>query len=138
MICFLFTKIVATEEREAIVAYFTMVARDKITGRAVEVHKIDPQTEREKQLFNLGEENKSKRMKTAEQSLMKRPPSDAENLLIHSIFLKMRNREKPKNFCHSAVDNLNISLEQNERPMNSSQMKTTRLMYPQQRTTRRI
>ena len=45
-------------------------------------------TEAERALFEEGETNKTKREQERKQSLMKQPPSDAESLNIHQLFLK--------------------------------------------------
>jgi len=107
-----------------------MVARDKITGKPAEVHKIQPATEREKALFKLGEENKERRKHYTESSLMKQPPNEEEKVIIHNIFLKMR-ESRSSVICDP--NNLNTVLDNNERFMNSSMHNTTRLMYPQNR-----
>jgi acyl-coenzyme A thioesterase 9 len=116
---------------------FTMVAREKHGNSAAPIHSIEPQTEEEKELFNMGEENRQRRKLVAEHSLEKKPPNDEERDLIHSIFIKLREQERR---------NMNVDLSQwlgstselefeNQhcKFIDSTVLKNTLLMFMQQR-----
>lgn len=105
----------------AMVAYFMMVARDKYTNEAAPVHRLEPETEMDKQLYQIGEENKQRRKAASAQSLTVHPPSQEEAKLIHEVFLE---RQKQKRLRILNTDDV---------PMKSTRMQSTNLMHPQQR-----
>jgi acyl-coenzyme A thioesterase 9 len=108
-------------ETQAMVAYFMMVARDKYTNQAAPVHRLEPETEDDRYLYDMGEENKQRRKVTAAQSLSLHPPNPEEAKLIHDIFLTHQKNQK-----------LGI-VDPDIVPMKSTVTESTKIMQPQQR-----
>ncbi|KAL1626068.1 hypothetical protein SLS54_002902 [Diplodia seriata] len=103
---------------------FTMVSLDPGTKRPVNVNAIVPETEEEKQLFALGEQNSKHRKELKTNSLIKHTPNDLESDLIHALWQKQLQ-------YHDPMDPL-------RRPSNVYFMKDTKLqtaniMQPQYR-----
>ncbi|OJD33621.1 acyl-coenzyme a thioesterase 9 [Diplodia corticola] len=103
---------------------FTMVSLDPGTKRPVNVNAIVPETEEEKQLFALGEQNSKHRKELKTNSLIKHTPNDLESDLIHALWQKQLQ-------YHDPMDPL-------RRPSNVHFMKDTKLqtasiMQPQYR-----
>ncbi|KAF9941494.1 hypothetical protein BGZ65_002863 [Modicella reniformis] len=71
-----------------LVARFTMVARDAVTGKAAQVNPMLLQNDAEKKLFQMGEDHKARKRFAAEQALTKRPPTEEERFLIHDLYLE--------------------------------------------------
>ncbi|KAI9297069.1 Thioesterase/thiol ester dehydrase-isomerase [Neoconidiobolus thromboides FSU 785] len=69
-------------------AKFTMVARDKYTKRASQLHPLLVRGDREKKLFNDGLASKARKMATVQKSLTKAPPTAEERLLVHDLYLE--------------------------------------------------
>ena len=109
------------KEQKAMVAYFMMVARDKYTNKAVPVHSLSPETEQDKKLYRLGEENKQRRKATGDQSLTISPPSSEEAKLIHELFLEQQKQKRMRLVSSEDV------------PMSQTVVDSTYLMQPQQR-----
>ncbi|KAI8514049.1 Acyl-coenzyme A thioesterase 9, mitochondrial [Branchiostoma belcheri] len=86
-------------------ACFVMVARDPINKGSAFVHRVVPETEEDKALFQLGESHKKMRKEQTLQSLFRQPPTAEERQSIHDIFLStlnpksvsFRDRVKPEN-----------------------------------------
>jgi len=70
-----------------LIAYFTMVATDVETKKAIPVNRLVPETELEHKRFEQGEENKKRRLQAAAQSLLNQPPTSEEGLIIHDLFM---------------------------------------------------
>jgi len=68
-----------------VIATFTMVAM--FDGKPAAVNRLIPQTECEKQLFELGEKNSMMRKGLSKASLFTQPPTPEEQQVIHSIFM---------------------------------------------------
>lgn len=69
-------------------ATFLMVARNPVTKKSYPVNPLQLETEEDKKLFELGEQNKIKRQEEANKTLLRVPPSEEERLVIHDIFLQ--------------------------------------------------
>ncbi|KAL6075985.1 Thioesterase/thiol ester dehydrase-isomerase [Balamuthia mandrillaris] len=67
-----------------ILATFTMVAT--FEGRPAPVNRLNPQTEQEKLLYALGQDNKQWRKQWAKEALHVQPPTLEEQQLIHQFF----------------------------------------------------
>lgn len=67
--------------------YFTMVARDPVTGKAHTVNRLVPQTEQEKRRQLEGDRNKEERLAAKASSLTARLPTQEELEMIHSFFI---------------------------------------------------
>ncbi|KAF0972861.1 hypothetical protein FDP41_009110 [Naegleria fowleri] len=120
------------------VAYFVMVALDKATNKSTKIHTIIPQTEEDKFLFEMGKENQARRKAMSESSLMKKPPSDDERLLIHDIFLQ---KMKQPHISHDSESNgpaiHYLSLDGGEPqaciPMSMTKQNNIMIMHPTNR-----
>lgn len=135
------------EWKTCMTATFVMVAREKFNNVAAPVHKIEPETEREKELYRQAEKNMQRRKKAAEESLEKRPPNDEERDLIHRIFLKIKEKQGGQGDWHQwfekqdrlsalspspAAEQLDIDVTQ-QRFIHTTVLQNTKIMFPQQR-----
>ncbi|KAH9503390.1 Helicase SKI2W [Bulinus truncatus] len=75
------------EITKVITAKYLFVAVSSETNKPGVVNPLDPQTPEEKELFQLGEENRKRRQKEDMLSLLKSPPTEQERLIIHDLFL---------------------------------------------------
>ncbi|GJJ70544.1 acyl-coenzyme A thioesterase 9 [Entomortierella parvispora] len=78
-----------------LVARFTMVARDAITGKAAQVNPMLLQNDTEKKLFQMGEDHKAKKRVATDSALTKRPPTQEERFLIHDLYLEYSKYDDP-------------------------------------------
>lgn len=106
-------------------AKYLFALRHPLTNKAVFINPLDPQSPEEKAAFQLGEENKKKRLLEDTISLLKTPPSEKERLIIHDLFL-------------STIDQQSGTLKVKVKPKNTIWMEDTKLSsiiicYPQQR-----
>lgn len=92
-------------------AKFTMVARDPIKKTALKVPKLQPETEEEKRLFDLGEQLKAKKI-TSAASLSKTLPTPDERLIIHDLWLKSLENQKAKWMSDTVVQSLHTMYPQ--------------------------
>ena len=69
-------------------ARFTMVGRDAKTRGSAPVNRLVLESEHERKLFALGEENKTRRMERGAISLSKQKPNDSEMRLVHELYLE--------------------------------------------------
>ncbi|KAF9180335.1 hypothetical protein BGZ51_006053 [Haplosporangium sp. Z 767] len=79
-----------------LVARFSMVARDALTGKAAQVNPLLLQNDAEKKLFQMGEENKARKRLASESALTKRPPTEEERFLIHDLYLEYSKYDDPQ------------------------------------------
>jgi len=110
-------------------AVFVMVARHPLnTGGAV-INSLDIVTEEEKEIFNIGLENKNRRQAMKNESLFSHPPTEDEKSLIHDFFIKtvdhkqmsFKARIKPENsvwFEDAKLKNLLICQPENRNRFN--------------------
>ncbi|KAG0230228.1 hypothetical protein BGW42_001095 [Actinomortierella wolfii] len=71
-----------------LVARFSMVARDALTGKAAQVNPMLLQNDVEKKLFQMGEDHKARKRVASDSALTKRPPTQEERFLIHDLYLE--------------------------------------------------
>ncbi|KNE61261.1 hypothetical protein AMAG_07004 [Allomyces macrogynus ATCC 38327] len=71
-------------------AKFTMVARDPLTNKAVQVNPLVLDTDEERRLYSMGAELRSRKKLAATTSLFKQPPTPEERLVIHDLWLQSR------------------------------------------------
>ncbi|KAJ3366014.1 Acyl-coenzyme A thioesterase 9, mitochondrial [Allomyces javanicus] len=71
-------------------ARFTMVARDPITNRAVQVNPLVLENDEERRLFSMGADLRAKKKIAASTSLNKAPPTSEERLIIHDLWQQSR------------------------------------------------
>jgi acyl-coenzyme A thioesterase 9 len=101
--------------KPAAVAKFIMVARDAMGP--VEVPRIRLTSEREEAIFAAGEQRNCARLERTQQSLFKEPPTAAESVLLHRLFLSSTGSS-------SASQALSIA---------ATALTTTKLCHPQER-----
>ncbi|KAJ9063604.1 hypothetical protein DSO57_1039129 [Entomophthora muscae] len=97
-----------------------MVARDKYTGKASQLHPLLVQGAKEKTLFNVGLASKARKMASALRSLDKMPPTAEERLIIHELYLESLKYLKGE-----------CPLPKNTRWMDSTQLQSVLLCQPQ-------
>lgn len=104
--------------KRAALAKFIMVAR----GAAGPVHvpRLTPNTPQERAIFQAGEERHAARMARDRQSLFKEPPTAAESILLHQLFLSPMSSGPP-------VARPRVVL------MSDTLLKTTKICHPQER-----
>ncbi|KAG0251770.1 hypothetical protein BG011_007377 [Mortierella polycephala] len=79
-----------------LVARFSMVARDALTGKAAQVNPMLLQNDAEKRMFQMGEEHKARKRLASESALTKRPPTQEERFLIHDLYLEYSKYDDPQ------------------------------------------
>ncbi|CAO3691893.1 hypothetical protein G6F70_002865 [Rhizopus microsporus] len=67
---------------------FTMVAIDSVTQKPVKINPLRLTSKAEEHLFEMAEATKLRKKREAEASLMRQPPTPAERLDIHDLFLE--------------------------------------------------
>lgn len=77
--------------------FFTMVALDKKTSKPIIVPKIEPTTEGEKRLYQIGHANKALKKQHSQTHLFYKPPLPEEISILHETFLRFREKEKSEN-----------------------------------------
>ncbi|KAF9955072.1 hypothetical protein BGZ72_004027 [Mortierella alpina] len=107
-----------------LVARFTMVARDALTGRAAQVNPMLLQNETEKKLFQMGEDHKAKKRVAADSALTKRPPTEVERFLIHDLYLEYSKYDDPQR---------KVKKPDNVEWMADTKMSAIQIMQPQDR-----
>ncbi|KAJ2785907.1 hypothetical protein H4R18_000296 [Coemansia javaensis] len=78
----------ASEAEPNLVARFTMVGRDKYTGKAAQINPLLLESDSQRRLNKLSEQIKEHKRAVAETNLRKRPPSAEERLVIHNLWLE--------------------------------------------------
>ncbi|GJJ77586.1 acyl-coenzyme A thioesterase 9 [Entomortierella parvispora] len=107
-----------------LVARFTMVARDALTGKAAQVNPLLLQNDTEKKLFQMGEEHKARKRLAADSALTKRPPTQEERLLIHDLYLEYSKYDDP---------HLKVKTPDDVEWMEDTKMAAIQIMQPQDR-----
>ncbi|KAI9245301.1 HotDog domain-containing protein [Sporodiniella umbellata] len=67
---------------------FTMVAIDSATQKPIKVNPLRLESTAEERLFDIGEATKQRKKREKETSLTRQPPTPAERLDIHDVFLE--------------------------------------------------
>ncbi|CAO3693183.1 unnamed protein product [Rhizopus stolonifer] len=67
---------------------FTMVAIDSVTQKPVKVNSLRLTSTKEKRLFEIAESTKQRKKREKETALTRQPPTPAERLDIHDVFLE--------------------------------------------------
>ncbi|KAG0348747.1 hypothetical protein BG004_004323 [Podila humilis] len=107
-----------------LVARFTMVARDALTGKAAQVNPMLLQHDTEKKLFQMGEDHKARKKLAAESALTKRPPTQEERFLIHDLYLEYSKYDDP---------HLKVKKPDDVEWMEDTKMSAIQIMQPQDR-----
>ncbi|KAF4313156.1 hypothetical protein GTA08_BOTSDO01087 [Botryosphaeria dothidea] len=103
---------------------FTMVSLDPGTKKPVNVNPILPETEEEKRLFAIGEQNSKHRKDLKTKSLIKHTPNDLESDLIHALWQKQLQYHDPNDPLRRPS---NVYL------MKDTKLQTASIMQPQYR-----
>lgn len=102
-------------------AKFVFVARSKDGTRAIVVPRLILRTQRERDIFGIGQARNHYRRHRNEQSLFKQPPTEEESSLLHRLLI--------------APDQTHDGPQENGRqvPMKGTEMTSVRLCHPQER-----
>ncbi|KAG0174862.1 hypothetical protein DFQ29_007339 [Apophysomyces sp. BC1021] len=84
-------------------ARFTMVARNSVTGKSMQVNPLELNNAEEKKLFKFAEDCKMRKRLAGESALSKAPPTAEERLDIHDLYIKYSNFEHSCIFVQSQV-----------------------------------
>ncbi|KAJ1943748.1 hypothetical protein FBU59_002814, partial [Linderina macrospora] len=79
---------VPAETEPNLVARFTMVGRDKYTGKSSQVNPLLLGDENERRLVKISEQIKEHKKSIAQADLYKRPPSEEETMVIHNQWME--------------------------------------------------
>ncbi|KAF9581344.1 hypothetical protein BGW38_001681 [Lunasporangiospora selenospora] len=107
-----------------LVARFTMVARDALTGKAAQINPMLLQNDTEKQLFQMGEDHKARKRVASDTALTRRPPTQEERFLIHDLYLKYSQYDDPQSKAKKPDD---------VEWMSDTKMSAIHIMQPQDR-----
>ncbi|KAH7043831.1 HotDog domain-containing protein [Macrophomina phaseolina] len=103
---------------------FTMVSLDPGTKKPVNINPIVPETEEEKRLYEIGEQNSKHRKELKTNSLIKHTPNDLESDLIHALWQKQLQYHDPNDPLRRPP---NVYL------MKDTKLQTASIMQPQYR-----
>lgn len=103
----------------AALAKFVFVARSTDGSTAVPVNRLVVETERERELYRLGEARHQYRLRRNEQSLFRQPPTEEESRRLHNLLIKA-----PLGESQSSANNI---------PMRKTEMTSIRVCHPQER-----
>ncbi|KAG0361075.1 HotDog domain-containing protein [Gamsiella multidivaricata] len=107
-----------------LVARFTMVARDALTGKAAQVNPMFLKNDTEKKLFQMGDDHKAKKRVATDSALTKRPPTQEERFLIHDLYLEYSQYDDPQSKTKKPDD---------VEWMSDTKMSAIHIMQPQDR-----
>ncbi|KAF9116465.1 hypothetical protein BGX27_002497 [Mortierella sp. AM989] len=107
-----------------LIARFTMVARDSITGKAAQVNPILLTNDMEKKLFQMGDDQKARKRLASDSSLTRIPPTQEERFLIHDLYLESTVYENPDS---------KVKKPDNIEWMSDTKMGSVHFMQPQDR-----
>jgi acyl-coenzyme A thioesterase 9 len=98
------------EEKSMSTIYFTMVALDPVTNKAIPAGKLLLETERDKELYDMGKTRSHLKKLKSKESLSIRGPKDNETQLIHQLYLDSINlREQMNEFQRKRQALLNVN-----------------------------
>ncbi|KAI9848219.1 MAG: hypothetical protein M1837_000893 [Sclerophora amabilis] len=103
---------------------FTMVSLDPSTKKAVPVSPLKVETAKEREIFELGEQNYKSKKALAQTTLRKQTPNDEESDLIHAMWLRQLDYHDP---------NLPIRKPDNLIYMDTTKVHSSQIMQPQYR-----
>ena len=89
--------------------YFTMVALDPVTNKAVPVPQLVCDNERVRELYSVGKERAALKKLKSTHSLTLQGPRDDESLLIHSLYLDSVKLKEQMNEYHTRLAQQNSS-----------------------------
>ncbi|KAJ2794633.1 hypothetical protein H4R20_006158, partial [Coemansia guatemalensis] len=93
----------ASEQEPNLVARFTMVGRDKYTGKSSQVNPLLLEDESQRRLVKISEQIKEHKKKIADTNLYKRPPSAEERLVIHQLWLGTKDYQSNTYGSHTSL-----------------------------------
>ncbi|KAI8322127.1 Thioesterase/thiol ester dehydrase-isomerase [Martensiomyces pterosporus] len=101
----------ASDPEPNLVARFTMVGRDKYTGKASQVNPLLLEDESQRRLVKVSEQIKEHKKTIAQTNLYKRPPSEEERLVIHQLWLETNKYQDNNYGSHVSLPNDMIWLD---------------------------
>ncbi|KAJ2633023.1 hypothetical protein H4R22_000796 [Coemansia sp. RSA 1290] len=114
------------EPEPNLMARFTMVGRDKYTGKSSQVNPLLLEDESQRRLVRLSEQIKEYKRATAESTLQKRPPSAEERRVIHQLWLDTRQFQTSAYGSHA-------SLPKNAVWLDETMMESVTVCFPSER-----
>ncbi|KAJ2711965.1 hypothetical protein H4R19_002997 [Coemansia spiralis] len=109
-----------------LVARFTMVGRDKYTGRGAQVNPLLVEDESQRRLTRISEQIKEHKKALAEASLRRQPPSAEERLAIHRLWLETEG-------LRSNVYGARAGLPDNMAWLDTTTMESVTICFPSER-----
>lgn len=106
----------------AALAKFVFVARTRDGSQAVAVNRLLVRTEREKDLYTMGQDRHQYRLRRNERSLFRQPPTEEESRLLHSLLIR-----GPDTGPNSKPSPGTLV------PMRATEMTSIRVCHPQER-----
>ncbi|MCJ1475221.1 hypothetical protein MMC13_003882 [Lambiella insularis] len=103
---------------------FTMVSLDPATKKPVNIAPLQVDTDEERRLFNLGENNSNAKKELSKTNLRKQTPNDQESDLIHAMWLKQLEYHDPNTSLRKPDDVVD---------MDSTKLNSSQIMQPQYR-----
>ncbi|KAJ2611865.1 hypothetical protein H4S08_002965 [Coemansia sp. RSA 1365] len=92
-----------SEQEPNLVARFTMVGRDKYTGKSSQVNPLLLEDESQRRLVKISEQIKEHKKKTADANLYKQPPNAEERLVIHQLWLDTKDYQSNTYGSHTSL-----------------------------------
>lgn len=117
-----------------VIAYFTMVARDSKTNKALPVPELDLSRPKDRSRFDEGLARTEKRRSLRKQSLDETSPTAEESCLIHNLFLESRERDmaSKKGAEAAAIAEAERNQVTGYRWMKDTELSAVHICHPQQ------
>ncbi|KAJ1735257.1 hypothetical protein LPJ72_001966, partial [Coemansia sp. Benny D160-2] len=109
-----------------LVARFTMVGRDKYTGKSSQVNPLLLEDEDQRRLAKVSEQIKEHKKEEAERNLLKRAPSVEERLVIHQLWLETNKYQDSMYELHSMLPSDMVWLDK-------TSMESVNVCFPSER-----
>ncbi|KAJ1729635.1 hypothetical protein LPJ61_003427 [Coemansia biformis] len=109
-----------------LVARFTMVGRDKYTGKSAQVNPLLLEDESQRRLTKISEQIKEHKKALAEANLRRQPPSAEERLAIHQLWLETEGFREDARGAHT-------SLPENMVWLDKTTMESVTVCFPSER-----
>ncbi|KAJ2524201.1 hypothetical protein GGI11_000983 [Coemansia sp. RSA 2049] len=107
-------------------ARFTMVGRDKYTGKSSQVNPLLLEDEDQRRLSKVSEQIKEHKKEEAERNLLKRAPSVEERLVIHHLWLETNKYQDSMYESHSMLPSDMVWLDK-------TSMESVNVCFPSER-----
>ncbi|PVU90998.1 hypothetical protein BB561_004605 [Smittium simulii] len=106
-------------------ARFTMVARNKDTGKAIQINPLRLESHDEKKLFKITEEIKREKTLLSKKDLVKNPPNQEESRIMHNLWIEAKKYQDNK-YNASFISKDFVWLD-------STKMNSVHVCFPQER-----